>query len=186
MALSAEDVGAERSSLPLRLLGALALDGRVFEEIKGDPRALPQALLVVVVVGLARGVGSAPDEGLVGLVGSPLLALLAWLVGTALVWGIGVKRLACTADYAAVVRVLGFAAVPLLLLVFCVLPLGAATAWIWVGAHGWSLLVLIVAVREALDASLEQALVVCILALGVTLGILFVLGLFLVGLGTST
>ena len=40
-----------------------------------------------------------------------------------------------------------------------------------------------VAVREALDVPLDRALLVCALALGVTLGLIFILGfLFVAGL----
>ena len=56
---------------------------------------------------------------------------------------------------------------------------------VWWVAHAWAILALIVAAREALDVSTQQALVVCVLSLLVALALLFLLGILFVGRGVS-
>lgn len=158
----------------------MRLAGAAFEDVESDRRAMGQAAAVVLAGGLARGVGAYPAEGSVALLGSPVVAVIVWLCAGALIWGVGVKRFHYDADYPELVRTIGFAAAPLLFLALAALPLGPLEAMIWVGAHVWATLALIVAVREALDVPLERAVVVCALALAVTLGTLFVVGLLFV------
>ncbi len=178
---SAEPVPARpRASFVRRLLGALRLEGRAFESVEEDPNAMPQAAAVVVVAGLARGVGALASEGWPALIGSPVVAVVVWLASGVLIWGIGVRKFHYTSDYPELLRTTAFAAAPLLVLAGCALPLGGLSTWLWLGAHAWATLALVVAVREALDVPLDRALVVCALALGVTLGLLFVLGFLLV------
>jgi hypothetical protein len=164
-----------------RILGALRLDGSVFEDVENDPGAMGQATLLVIAAGLARGVGALPEEGVWALVGSPLVAIATWLGGSVLIWGIGVKRFEYTSDYPELLRTLGFAAPPLLFLVLCALPIGVVALWVWFVAHAWATLVMVVAVREALDVTGIRALIVCALAFGVTLMLLFVVGLLFMG-----
>jgi hypothetical protein len=166
-----------------RVLGALGLRASVFEDVEGDAGALGQAGLLVLLAGLARGVGFFEQEGLIGLLGSPIVAVVVWLVASLLIWGIGVRRFAYSSDYPELVRTLGFAAAPLLLLVLCVLPLGGFEPALWIGAHVWACVALLVAVREALDVTMSRALVVCALALGVTLAVFFAAGLLLADFG---
>ena len=69
-------MGAEVRSFSRRLLGALRLDAWVYREVEADQGALAQAAVVVLHGGLARGIGAVGEEGLVGLVGGPLIGLL--------------------------------------------------------------------------------------------------------------
>ncbi len=174
-------MAAELRSFSRRLLGALRLDVRVYREVEADQGALAQAALMVLLGGLARGIGAVGEEGLVGLVGAPLIGLLIWLVSAAVVWTIGVRSFGYTSDYRELLRTLGFAAAPLLWLALCALPLGAAQTAVWFAAHALSLVALVLAVREALDVGLERALIVCALALLVSLVALFLIGILLVG-----
>ena len=178
-------VGAEVRSFSRRLLAALRFDARVYREAAADRGALAQAAVVVVLGGLARGIGAVGEEGVVGLVGSPLIGLLIWLASAAVVWAIGVRHFGYTSDYGELLRTLGFAAAPLLWLALCALPLGAAEAAVWLAAHALAVAALVLAVREALDVGLERALVVCALALLVSFVALFLLGILLVGRGAS-
>ena len=43
-------------------------------------------------------------EGLVGLIGSPLVAVVVWLSAGVLIWGVGVKRFHYSADYPELLR----------------------------------------------------------------------------------
>jgi hypothetical protein len=166
-------------SIARHALGACLLDGRAFRALRDDPGALAPATVVVLLAGAARGIGAAPAEGSFGLIASPLVSLVFWAVGAVLVWGIATRHFGLDVRYVRVLRTLGFAAAPLLLLCVCAVTVGALQTSVWVAAHGWSLISLAVAVREALDVSQNRALVVLALALVVTLALLFILGLVL-------
>lgn len=171
------------ASFASRLLAALLLRGRAFRDVEHHPEALLQAGALVGLAGVARGAGAFASEGMLGLAGSVLVAFVVWLCAAVLIWGIGVKRFGYTADFPEVLRTIGFAAAPLLFLTLGALPLGAARTGLWVGCHVWATLALAVSVREALDVTATRALVVCLLALAVTLGVLFVMGLLVVEWG---
>lgn len=174
-----EQPESERRSFGERFLGAWLLDGRAFRALRDDPGALAPATAVVLLAGAARGVGAAPAEGSLGLIASPIVSLVFWAVGAVLVWGIATRHFGLGVRYVQVLRTLGFAAAPLLLLGLCALVGGVLHTAIWALAHGWSLLSLVVAVREALGVSHRRALVVLVLALVVTLALLFTLGVVL-------
>ncbi len=165
---------SEVSGAIRRFLGAWLLDARAFRDARNDPGALAPALGVVLIAGVARGIGAAPAEGSFGVVASPVVSLIFWAVGTLLVWGIGTRRFGVTARYVEVLRTLGLASAPLCLL--APRALAAGSSGIWMIAHAWSLLALGVATREALGVSQNRALVVLALALAVALGVAFILG----------
>jgi len=148
-----------------RLVGTLLLDGATYEEIENDTSALIGAIVVVTLAGIARGVGIPAASPVREIIGSGLAGLIIWLVAGLLIWAIGVRRMGYTSSYPELLRTIGFAALPLLLLFMGALPLGAAAKPVWIVAHGWALLALIVAMREALDVSNVTAVVVCLLAL---------------------
>jgi len=163
-----------------RAWGALRLDASVFAEVARDPRALAQAAALVGIGGLARGLGAFPQEGWIGLLGSPVVAVLVWLVGGLLIWGIG-ARMGQAPDLPELLRSLGFAATP-----FALLPVAALAPppWVavwWALVHAWGTLALAIAVREAFGIPTGKALVICLVALFSTLALLFVAGLVLVG-----
>lgn len=158
-------------SLPERLLGVFALDGGAFDDIENDASALLPATAVVVLAGLARGVGAEGPSRAAEIVGSGLTGVAVWLVAGLIIWGIGVQRMGYTSNYPELLRTLGFAAAPLLLLVLRVLPLGAAATPVWLVAHGWALLALVVASREALDTSTRNAVVVCLLSIATAVAV---------------
>lgn len=172
-----------QASFGSRVAGALALSDAAFASVEHDRGALFQAGLVVVAAGVARGVGAFAVEGPIGVVGSTVVAVVAWLVCGVLIWGIGVRRFGYASDYPEVLRTVGFAAAPLLLLVLGALPLGAARPWFSAGIHLWAALALFVAVREALDVSAGRAAVVCALALLVIVTVVLIQGLLFIAWG---
>lgn len=168
---------AERNpavSFAWRFCGALRLGGEAFEDVELDAHAMGQAIAVVVIAGLARGVGAFAAEGWAGLFGGAVLGLAVWLCAGVLIWGVGVRRFGYNADFPELLRTIAFAAAPLVFLALCAAPLGGLEVWLQIGVHSWATLALVVAVREALDVSWNRALVVCSLALALTLGVLFV------------
>jgi hypothetical protein len=160
-----------------RLVAALKLDESVFEEVEHDVQALPQAFGIVALAALASGVAGL-QGGVGGLFGGVLAAAAGWLFGAGLVWLIGVKALGGTSDYPELLRTIGFASAPQLLLVVGILPIGPLFWLVSLGVFGWSIAAYLMAVRAALDVSMGTAIGVCLAAVGirVVLGLLFLAG----------
>jgi hypothetical protein len=158
-----------KRAFPDRLVAAIRLDATVFDEVEHDEEAIGQAAAVIVLASIAQGLGAiqAPSIPVLlgGLIGVTVAGILGWVVGSALIWLIGVKLMGCTADYGEVLRTMGFASAPKILLLIGVLPLGAAAYLL-----GFLVLVLttvasVLAVRQALDVTTGRAIVVCIVAM---------------------
>jgi hypothetical protein len=175
------DAAPVRRSFAARFAGALRLDASIFEEVEHDAGALPQAALVVALAGLARGIEMLPEQGWIGAAGSLLAAFVLWLAVTGVVTAIGVRMLGCSSSFLELLRTLGFAAAPLVALVICGLPLGAAGTALSALIHAVGLGALVLAVRQALDVDTTRALLVCIGAIGFGLALLLLLGTLLLG-----
>ena len=140
-----------------RMLGAARLSSDTYEEVEGDSGATIQALLVVVVVAIATGVGGILSgdrtllDGLVfgvvrGIVTWAVWALLALLVGTTIL-----KTEDTEADWGQLARGTGFAQTPGLLNVLIFIPI---VGWvIALLALVWQLAAMVVALRQSLDYS---------------------------------
>ena len=135
-----------------RMMGAAKLDTAIFEEVEADTSATQQALVVVVLVAIATGIGNFGSGGPVGLVagiaaGIVLWALWAWItyfVGTTLF-----KTAETEANWGQLARTLGFAQSPGVLKVFGFIPvLGPLVFAI---ASIWQLVAMVIAIRQALD-----------------------------------
>jgi hypothetical protein len=175
------DAAARGRGFPARFLGALRLDASVFEEVEHDARALPQSAAVVAIAGLARGIQVLPEQGWAGAVASGLAAFVMWLAVAAAVTAIGVGILRGTSSFGELLRTLGFAAAPLVLLALCALPLGAMRTALSALVHAVAIGALVLAVRQALDTDTTRALLVCAGAIGLGLALLAVLGILLMG-----
>ena len=153
-----------------RMIGVLRLDAHVFEEIERDPEATNQAFMVVILAGLAGGIGNIREDAssitaatTSQLGGWSLYAFLAWIIGSRLF-----STPETSASWSEVARPLGFAYTPMLLSAFGVVPvptLGDVTAVIGVA---WFTIAAIVALRQALDFTTARAVgtgAVCLIAL---------------------
>jgi len=148
-----------------RMLRAAKLDPTLYEEVEADKETMSQAMGVVVLTGLATGIGSMARGGLGGLVSGALWGVLAWLVGSLVMYYIGTRWFAdekTQADYGQLLRTLGFAASPGLLRVFGIIgPLSWLMFW---GTSIWMIATTVLAVRQALDYSTtSRAVIVCLL-----------------------
>ena len=140
-----------------RVLRALQLDPRLFEEVEHDHSAGPQALLVVLLASLAGGVGNLLAAALLGETARPLEMLLimaagfavAWLVWSFVMMAVGTSLFGGVADMGEMQRTLGFAAAPGLLMVLPGLGLVLGVVW--------SLVAMVIAVRQALDFTTGKA-----------------------------
>ena len=165
-----------------RVIGALALDAAIYEEVEADATATGQALTVVLLSSLAAGIGSRGLVGtsLVGILFISIVALIAWAAWALLVFQIGSRILPepdTRADVGQLLRTIGFAASPGLLRVLGIMS--AATIPVFVVTAVWMLAAMIVGVRQALDYhSTARAVTVCVLGWILAAAIAVVLGLF--------
>src|SRR6267143_5218686 len=148
---------ATSSTMTSRMIRAAKLEVPLYEEVEADITATNQALLVVVIVAVANGVGQAigatiegNSAALVGrLVGGILNGLIGWAVWSYVVYFVGTRFFGGTATYGELLRTLGFAESPGVLFIFGIIPgLGGlirAIAGIWV------LVTSFIAIRQALD-----------------------------------
>ncbi len=138
-----------------RVLGAVRLDPRVYDEVDADTGATPQAVLVVALTGLATGIGTLGTEdagtsvlfiGVAdGLLVWGLWAVTSYFVGTTL---LRPRDSDVTAGWRQLVRTTGFAQSPGLLRVVAIVPyLGFP---IFVVTFFWQLAAMTVAVRQTL------------------------------------
>jgi hypothetical protein len=170
------------SSFVRRMVGAAALRAGIYEEVEADRRATGQALVVVLLSGAAAAVGSGglAAGALADLVTHGAVSLAAWVVWAVLTYQIGARLFPesrTRADVGELLRTLGFAAAPGLLLVFGAIP--GLTVPVFGLATAWMLLAMIVAVRQALDySSTGRAVAVCVLGYVLTFGFLVLFGFF--------
>lgn len=155
-----------------RMIRAAMLDTQLYEEVEHDKNATSQALQVIIIVALASGIGGAlwklltlsPIDAVTGLVGGILAAVLGWLIWAFVTFFIGTNIFGGTATYGELLRTLGFAQSPnVLLIVMGVLGgiplLGGLlrfTLLVWVLLAG------LIAIRQALDVGTGKAVLTAI------------------------
>jgi hypothetical protein len=171
------------NSLLQRLIGAMALDPAIYEEVERDPNASLQAFAIVIAASLSAGIGARGfgPQSAAALAVISIIVLLAWAAWALVTFEIGVRVMPAVETHSSVgelLRTLGFAATPGLLNVFGVLP--NITQSVFAVTSIWMLLAMIVAVRHALDyRSTTRAVAVCALgwllalAIAVALGLIF-------------
>jgi hypothetical protein len=163
-----------------RILGAMRLDPRIYEEVEANRGTMPQAVAVVVLASVAGGVGlvdvHAPDP--IALITQSAGALLGWVSWALLMYSIGTRFLPeaqTHADAGELLRTLAFAGAPGLLRVFGVIP--KVGMGIYAVASVWMLIAMIVAVRQALDyKGTERAVAVCVIGWALSLAIAALIG----------
>jgi hypothetical protein len=148
-----------------RIIRAARLDAKLYEEVEADREATGQAMAVVVMSGVAAGIGTLGTGGLFGVVGGTLLAIGGWFVWAFLTYFIGTRLFSepqTKADLGELLRTIGFASAPGLFRVFGFVPgLGPL---IFMAAGIWMLVAMVIAVRQALDyTSTSRAAGVCLI-----------------------
>jgi hypothetical protein len=131
-----------------RMIGAAFLSIDTFEEVEHDETATLQAALVVVIAGVAGSIG-ALHNGLFGSLGVAGSTLVGWAVWAGITYLVGTKLFHGTATWGELLRTLGFAQAPGILLILAFIPL---VGWILhMLVPLWMLLAGFIAVRQALD-----------------------------------
>ncbi len=147
-----------------RIIRAAKLDSQLYEEVEADRNATGQAMAVVVLSAVAAGIGLG-SEGLLGIVGGTIVALVSWCIWAFLTYFIGTRLLPepqTKADYGKLLRTIGFASAPGLIRVFGVIP--GFGAFLFSVAGIWMLVAMVIAVRQALDyRSTPRAVGVCLI-----------------------
>ncbi|RKX65721.1 MAG: hypothetical protein DRP41_02820 [Thermodesulfobacteriota bacterium] len=151
--------------LTQRIFRAMKLEPGLYEEVEADTGALNQAIIVVILSSLAAGLGSA-TRGIGILLGGTMIALLSWLIWAYLIYLIGTKLLPepqTESNPKELLRVLGFASAPGLIRILGIFH--SLRMIIFAIAAIWSIMAMIIAVRQALDyTSTARAVGVCVIA----------------------
>ena len=153
-------MAAARRSIVDRMLGAARFDIATYEEVEADVGATGQAAIVVLLAAVASAIGAA-NAGASGIVLAMLGALLSWAALAGVTYLIGDKLFGGTATWGEVLRTLGFAQAPRLLLVLGIVPLLGSIVAVVVAF--WLLATAIVAIRQALDIPTGKAIVTAVL-----------------------
>ncbi len=154
------------ASLTARMTGAMQADVKTFQEIEADPTAINQAVMVIVIAGVAALIGNMFRIGITHGVMMLVINLIGYALWTVLVVLIGTKVMpepATKADFNEAFRVIGFTASPGVFNVLAIVPfLGPLISFfVWI----WMVVVGVVAVREVLDYSnTGRAIIVCVIA----------------------
>jgi len=140
---------------------ACRLDVPFYEMVEADPKFTREAFFVVLFAAILSGIGAVATPGasianfFLGILG----ALLAWVAWSGITLFIGTRLTHGTetqSDMGEMLRVLGYAQSPQVLVVFAFIPvLGKALVLV---AAIWSLIAGVVAIRQALDFSTVRAI----------------------------
>jgi hypothetical protein len=148
------------------MIGAARLDAATYEDVEHDVNATTSALLVVVIAAVASGLAGLGANGISGLIGGILAAIVSWAVYAIVVYLIGTSILKTAETRTTVgelLRTLGFAQSPQVLLVLGVVPILGWLVGLVVAI--WTILTTVVAIRQALDfTSTGRAVAVAIIA----------------------
>jgi hypothetical protein len=153
------EIGARRSIVD-RMIGAARLDVDTYEEVESDYNATGQAALVVTIVAIASAIGGL-NEGGRGIIGGVLVAVLGWLLWSGIAYLIGDKVFGGTATWGELLRTIGFAQSPGVLLILGIIPVLGGLVSMAVGI--WMLVAGIIAIRQALDFSTGRAILTALL-----------------------
>lgn len=146
-------------SLVSRMMRASRAESNLYEEVERDVDATSQAALVVLVVAIASGIGAIGSGGLGGLVFGVIAAFVGWIVWAFVTYWVG-KTLFKTQETRVtpgeMLRTLGFARAPGVLNVLGIIPI---LGWIiWPVTWVWSVVLGVIAIRQAMDFSTGRAI----------------------------
>ena len=173
-----------------RVVRAAMLDVNLYEEVEADTSLTQEALMVVILVSIASGIGSflagviGGDIGaaLIGLIFAVIMGVLGYYIWAYITYFVGTNLFGGTADVGELLRTLGYASGPRVLGVLAFIPcLGGLASLI--GAI-WALVAGVVAVRQALDFDTTKAILTVIIGWVIVLVISIVVGAVL-GIGAA-
>lgn len=176
-----------------RVIRAAKLDVNFYNEAEADTSLNQEALIVVILVSIAGGIGAFLGGVIGGNIGFAFLGLiLAVVIGIVnyYIWAyvtyfVGTNLFGGTANPGELLRVLGYASGPRVLSILSFIPcVGALVA---LAGGIWSLVAGVIAIREALDFDTSKAVITVIIGWIIIMVITFVisavLGVGVAGLG---
>ncbi len=169
------EFGSSRSIVD-RMRGAAALDVATYEEVEHDLNATGQAAVVVVLAAIASGIGNYFHGG-PGIISALVAALIGWASWAGITYFIGTRFFGGTATWGELLRTLGFAQSPGLLMVLGIIPIVGGLVRLAVAV--WLLVAGVIAIRQALDIETGKAVLVGLcgwlvyLVLGILTSMLF-------------
>ncbi len=131
-----------------RMVGASFLSIDTYEEVEHDQDATLQAAGVVAMVAVAQALGASP-LGLFSAARAALIAVVGWAVWAGVSYLIGSKLFGAEATWGEVMRTLGFAQAPGLLLILGIIPFLGVPITLFVAL--WMLVAGFIGLRQALD-----------------------------------
>jgi len=166
-----------------RVTRAAMLDVNLYEEVEADTSLNQEALIVVILVSIAGGIGSFLATVFQGEIGPAVVSLLVTIalgVVNYYIWAyityfVGTRLFEGTADAGELLRTLGYASGPRVLALLGFIPcLGGLAA---LAGAIWALIAGVIAVRQALDFDTTKAVLTVIIGWVIVLAISLVVGL---------
>ncbi len=148
-----------------RMIRAARLEPQLYEEVEHDQSATGQAMLVVVLGAIAGGIG-ALSGGIAGLVVGVVASLVGWAVYAFIAYWVGTnifKGPQTEATWGQLLRTLGFANSPRVLLVLVIIPVVGII--VGLAVFIWMLFTTVVAIRQALDFDTGRAIGTAVVSL---------------------
>jgi hypothetical protein len=176
-----------------RMIRAAKLEVAFYNEVEADTSLNQEALMVVVLVSVAAGIGGflqgvfqgSIGAAILGLILGAVLGVVGYYIWAYVTYFVGTNVFHGTADVGELLRTLGYASGPKLLGILAFIPCVGPLAGL-AGAI-WSLVAGVIAVREALDFDTTKAVITVIIGwviiLILTLVVAAVVGVGAAGLG---
>jgi hypothetical protein len=147
-------------SLVNRMMRAARAEPHLYEEVERDVDATSQAALVVLIVAIASGVGAIGfGEGVGSLIFGVISAFVGWIVWAFVTYWVGktiFKTHETRVTPGEMLRALGFARAPGVLNILGIIPF---LGWIiWPVTWIWSVILGVIAIRQAMDFSTGRAI----------------------------
>ncbi len=149
-------VAVGSTSLTDRMIRAAKGEVALYEEVEADLSATSQALTVVIVAALASGIGgllgsvvTGRGSAVGGLIGGLVAELIGWVLWSYVMYFVGTRMFKGEATYGELLRTVGFAESPSVLLILKFIPALGALITLVVGI--WRIWLGYLAVKAALD-----------------------------------
>ena len=155
---------ASQHQIVQRAQDVAQLKARTYAEIARDPNATKQAALIVVLVAVASGIGSAGD-GSNGIIGGIIAGLLGWVIFAAVTYFVSTNITGSpttTSSIESLMRTLGYARVPGLLAIFGFIWLLGDVVMAIAGL--WILATSVYAIRTTLNMNWLRAITTALIA----------------------
>ncbi len=195
-----------------RMLRAAKLESALFDEVKADPNATKQALLIVLVVSILQGIaaliggiiagamvgaiagasgapsagasaGAMAGGGVVGFFGAIVFGLVGWGVISFLAHLIGTKVLGGTGTFQEVLRAMGFAHSPQVLDILGFIPvLGGLLG---LATMIWRMAASVIGLRQTLGLDTTKAVILVVILVVIFMVLSAVVGAIALGLGLA-